>query len=89
MKEELYKEFVALVEKGDEEAARQFLIDHLNDFPEAMRKDIAFAFFTDAVKKDAAIAEIQKQGLELMKQADEEEKVVSDAIQVALLKEQM
>ncbi len=85
--QELYNSFIELVEKGDEEAARQFLVDHLNDFPEEMRKNIAFAFFVDAVMKEAAIAEVQKQGLEMMKESDVAEAVLADASKAADLRE--
>ena len=85
--QELYNSFVELVEKGDEEATRQFLIDHLNEFPEEMKKNIAFAFFVDAVKKEAVIAETQKEGLEMLKEADEAEAILADASKAADLRE--
>ncbi|MEI6022518.1 MAG: hypothetical protein WCQ32_01590 [bacterium] len=66
--EELYTTFMDFVEKNDEIGARQFLIDHLNDFPEEIRKQIAFEFFVDAVKKDEAIESIQKRALEIITQ---------------------
>jgi len=85
--EELYNSFMALVEKEDEAAAKQFLIDHLNDFPEEVRKEIAFTFFTDAVKKEAAIADEQKAGLETMKDLDEVGIILADALKASELKE--
>lgn len=87
--EELYNSFIALVEKGDEDAARMFLVDHLNEFPEEMRKEIAFAFFVDAVKKDMVISEAQKKGLEIMKDLDEVQMILSDASKAAALKEEI
>ncbi len=87
--EELYKAFVELVEKGDEEGARAFLVDHLSDFPEEMRKEIAFAFFVDAVEKDAAVANAQKEGLKMMKTLDEVEAILADASKAASIKEQI
>ena len=87
--EELYNSFIALVEKGDEDAARMFLVDHLNEFPEEMRKEIAFAFFVDAVKKDMVISEVQKKGVEIMKDLDEVQMILSDASKAAALKEQI
>lgn len=88
-KEELLNSFIALIEKGDEDAARMFLVDHLNEFPEEMRKDIAFAFFVDAVKKETIISEVQKKGLEIMKDLDEVQTILADASKAAALKEQV
>lgn len=84
---ELYNLFVELVEKGDEDAARQFLIDHMNDFSEEVRKNIAYAFFVDAINKEAAISELQKAGLEMMKESDVAEAVLADASKAADLRE--
>ena len=87
MKEDLYNEFVALVDQGDEDKARQFLIDHVNEFPDETRKEIAYAFCVDAVKNEAVISEIQKKGLEMMKEFDEAEAMLAEAAQVATLRE--
>lgn len=87
--EELYNSFIALVEEGDEEKARAFLIDHLNEFPEETKKEIAFAFFVDAVKKDATVSEVQKRGLEIMKDLDEIKIILDDASKAASIKEQI
>ncbi len=85
--EELYNSFIAFIEAGDEDGARAFLIEHLNDFPEEMKNDVAFAFFMDAVNKEAAIAEVQKEGLEMMKESDNAEAVLADASKAADLRE--
>lgn len=87
--EELYNSFIALVEEGDEDKARAFLVDHLNEFPEETRKEIAFAFFVDAVKKESAVSETQKKGIEIMKSLDEVEAILSDASKAAALREQI
>lgn len=87
--EELYNSFIALIESGDEDAAKKFLIDHLNDFPEETRKEIAFAFFVEAVNKEAVISEAQKKGIEIMKSLDEVEEILNDASKAASIKEGM
>ena len=87
--QELYNSFIDFIEKGDEDGARAFLVEHLNEFPEEMKKEIAFAFFVDAVKKEAAVSEIQKKGLEIMKEFDEVESMLADASAAASLREQI
>ena len=87
--EQLYNSFIAFVEQGDEEGARAFLVDHLNEFPEETRKEIAFAFFVDAVKKEAAVSEAQKKGIEIMKSLDEVEALLADASKAAAIREQV
>ncbi|MCC7436503.1 hypothetical protein IT402_01345 [Candidatus Nomurabacteria bacterium] len=86
---ELHEAFMVFVEKGDEEGARNFLVENINEFPENMRKEIAFAFFVDAVEKDAAIAKVQKEGMEMMKSLDEVEAILADASKASSIKEQI
>ncbi len=64
----LYEEFLRIAESGDEDAAKKFLADHVNEFPEKTRDEILFAFFEEALLKKAdAItgrATMQQQGMD-------------------------
>lgn len=77
--QELQEAFVAFIEKEDEEGARAFLIEHINDFPEEIRKEIAFSFFVDAVQKDAKIEGVKRDALAVLKDLEETESVLLDA----------
>ncbi len=81
--QELHDAFVSFIESGDEEGARAFLIEHLNDFPEQIKKEIAFAFFADAVAKEAALDATKKTAIEMMKELDTVESILSDAEKAA------
>ncbi|MGYP001560882174 len=87
---DLYNEFLAYVNKGDEAGARKFLIDNLQKFPEEVQDKITFAFFEEALmdktKGIKEIAEMQKQGLEAMSQIDKAKKVFEDQIKIKNLK---
>ena len=81
---ELYNQFMVYAEKGDEQGARNFLIDNLEKFPEDLQEKITFAFFEEAMQKEAqgdqAIAELQKQGLDAISQIDKAKKILEDKI---------
>ncbi len=66
--ENIYDEFLKVADGGDEQAAKDFLVAHLNSFPENERAEIVAAFFDDAAKSAAAdtiaVADFQKQALE-------------------------
>jgi len=72
--EELYAELMDLIEAGDEAKAREFLTDHLTEFPEEVQNKIAFAFFEEAVvnqaEEETAIRDFQKEGIETMTQLE-------------------
>ncbi len=81
---DLYNQFYAVVQKGDEEAAKAFIVEHFKEFPEAVQDKITFAFFEDAldksVEEDGQMADFKGKGLEILealgdvKKALEEEK---------------
>jgi hypothetical protein len=64
----LLDQFLAVVNEGDEEKARKFLLEHLKEFPEDSRNAIITAFVEDAVAKqaedDSLIAGLKSEGLE-------------------------
>ncbi len=79
---DLYNEFMAYVEKGDEQGARSFLIDNLQKFPEEIQDKLTFAFFEEALLDETKgikdVAEIQKQGLEALSQIEKARKILED-----------
>lgn len=48
---DLYNQFLEIIEKGDEERARDFLITHFDEFPDDIKTNIVGAFFEEAVDK--------------------------------------
>ena len=70
MPDNLYKDFMALVDRGDEKGAREFLVSHLKEFPQETQDAIIMAFVEEALGKGAEeaklIADFQKQGLEAL-----------------------
>lgn len=64
--EALYNGFMEFVNNGDEVGAKAFLLDHLNEFPEEIKKQIAFEFFVDAVKKEDEIDIIKEKAADFL-----------------------
>jgi hypothetical protein len=48
------RELMKVVETGNEQAAKDFIIDHLKEFPEEAQTKIISAFFFDALEKESA-----------------------------------
>jgi hypothetical protein len=69
--ENLYGEFLKVMGRGDERAAKDFLITNLKQFPQEVQETIITAFFEEALvraKTDAAaVANFQKQGMQVAK----------------------
>ena len=83
----LYDDLNKLVEAGDEKAVRSFLIEHINDFPEEIKKKIVFEFFDEAVSKEVESGEhkatLQKEGMDTLKDIDKAEKTLEDQRKMA------
>ena len=64
---ELYDNLSLVMQEGDEEKAKRFLIDNFKSFPEENQKEITAAFVVEAIENEAdrinAVTEMQKQGL--------------------------
>lgn len=52
--QELYKQVNALVEKGNDAEVRAFVVEHINEFPDDVRSQIAMFFFEEAAHTHAA-----------------------------------
>lgn len=63
----IYEELSAVMDKGDEKAARGFIVKNLNRFPQADQDAIVIALFEEALAMDSRntelTSEFQKQGL--------------------------
>ena len=76
------KDFMKVVDAGDERATKDFIIDHLAEFPDDVQTQIISAFFLDALGKEAdaieARAAIQKQALAALAEVEKAEKTLAD-----------
>jgi len=90
---DLYNEFLAYADKGDEAGVRKFLVDNLKKFPQEVQDKLIFAFFEEALMDETKgmkeIAEMQKQGLEAMSQIDKAKKILEDKIKEKDLRDKL
>ena len=74
-------EFMRVVDTGDERAAKDFIIDHLKEFPEQTQVRIISAFFFDALEKEADEVEkkaaLQKEALAAFAEIEDAEKTLT------------
>lgn len=79
---DLYKTLTELIEAGDEQVVRDYILDHLKEFPEDVQKKIIFEFFDDAVDKSIEAntqkSQLQKEGLSAIAEIEKVEKTVKD-----------
>lgn len=89
--EDLYNEFLKVVEAGDEQKAKDFLVDHLEEFPKELQDNIIMAFFEEALSKEktgsAAIKKFQSEGIKLMKELESEKSEVGAKAKLLQIKE--
>jgi hypothetical protein len=85
------KEFSEVVARGDEKAAREFLVNNLKQFPQDVRDKITFAFFEEALSKKAAglhaVADFQKEGLKAVNDLEQGKRQLEDKQKLLDLKE--
>ena len=78
----LRDEFMKVVDTGNERAAKDFIIDHLTEFPDEVQTDIISAFFLDALEKEADAIEtraaIQRQALAALADIEQAQKTLTD-----------
>ena len=76
---------------GSDEQARTFITDHINDFPEHVRDDIALALFEEALREGADDAEdsvaIQTEVLEEAEEIATAKLALEDKLKMKNLKE--
>jgi hypothetical protein len=54
---EIKNKLLDLVKTGDEKRVRDFVIEHIKEFPEDVRDSLIFSFFSEAVKDNSVDAE--------------------------------
>ncbi len=89
----LYDSFISLMQKGDEVAARDFLITHLKEFPEELRDKLTLAFFAEglagAADEKRLVADFQKDGLATAKTLTEQKRKLEDRLKVLDIKKSL
>lgn len=87
---ELYNRLQQVLEQGDDQAARKFVSDHINEFPEDVQQQIALALFEEALDQQAVARatrdSVQKQGLEAAAMLDSDLRNLEDQLKVNELK---
>ena len=87
---DLLDSFMKVVDKGDERAAKDFIIDHLDDFPAQTQQKIVSAFFFDALEKEANEIErkaaLQKEVLSAFADVEKAEKGLNEEMKKSELK---
>ena len=82
----IYDEFIAQVERGDEQAARQLLIENIPNFPQELQDEIIFGLFEEGVLKAAkegeVIANLQQQGLENLETLQRVRNKIEDQLKI-------
>jgi len=78
----LREELMKIVDTGNERAAKDFLIDHLQEFPEEAQIKIISAFFFDALEKESETIEkraaLQKEALATLANIEKIERKLAD-----------
>ena len=87
----LMEEFSEVIARGNEDAARKFLVDNLKKFPQDVQDKIIGAFFEEALSKRTdglhAVADFQKEGLEAVNDLEQGKRQLEDKQKLLDLKE--
>jgi len=90
---DLHTQLQALLEQGDEEAARKFIDDHVNEFSPDAQQKIALALFEEALDEEAAVRavrdNVQEQGLRAAAILDSGLKNLEDQIKITEIREKL
>ena len=89
----LYAQFMEIMNKGTEEEARTFLMEHMNELPEDVRQGVILTFFEEGLKEaaanNAAVEEFQKEGIEAVQELETGKRILDDKLKVLELQEKM
>lgn len=89
----LYAQFKELLDTGTEQQAEQFLIDHMEEFPEDLRQGIMLALFEKGLQEaagvQAALNEIKSEGMEVIKELETGKRILDDKLKVLALQEKL
>ena len=79
---DVYDRVALLLAAGDEQGAREYLVEQYPKLPEEAQRQIALATFIDAMKSDVAerdaIADIQEEGMTAVEALEKMKGVKSD-----------
>jgi hypothetical protein len=78
--DQLKQEIMRLIEGGDEQALRAFILEHYGELPEEIQAKVLFAFYTEAVERQAGEAEVknlQTQALDALEKLEQMKKDLS------------
>lgn len=82
----LYHQFTDTLKNGSEEDARKFLVAHFSELPEELQGEVAFQFFSEglaqATANQDAIAEFQKEGMNVMARLAEAKRILEDKLKI-------
>jgi hypothetical protein len=72
-KDELLKEMEHVLETQGEQALEKFTLEHFTELPEDVQGKVLLGYYSQAIEKEAgeaAIAELQKEGLEALEELE-------------------
>lgn len=82
----MYNQFAGHMEKGDEQAARQLLVENIPNFPKELQDEILFGLFEEGVVRAAAdgdmIAKMQQQGLQNLEALHRVQNKIADQLKI-------
>lgn len=89
----LYHGFKQIVQTGTEEQARQFLLDHINEFPEDVKNGLVLVLFEnalhEAVSQESALLEFKQEGIQAMTALEQAIRILDDKLKVLDLQEKI
>ena len=89
----LYHQFKEVMDKGTEEQAEQFLVEHLKEFPEDVKNEIVLSLFengmNEVIAQDSAMLAFKKEGVETMTGLEQAIRILDDKLKVLELQEKI
>ena len=89
----LYRQFKEIMDKGTEEQAEQFLVEHLKEFPEDVKNEIVLSLFengmNEVIAQDSAMLAFKKEGVETMTALEQAIRILDDKLKVLDLQEKI
>lgn len=90
---DLHDQLQVLLEQGNEEGARKFIDDHIDEFSPDAQQKIALALFEETLDEQTAARavrdSVQKQGLEAAAVLDSSLKNLEDQLKINEIKEKL
>lgn len=90
---QVFEELGKFTGEDAEEAARAWVLEHANEFPEKIRDEIIFQFSMDALLADAeardAVASMKQQGAVAMDAIEKAKSELENEVRIVELKDQL